>query len=567
MFDALPPDATGITHWEWTKFEPYYNDLAQRPLTEENVEEFLKDWTSLSQLVDEVHSRLHVAVTVNTVDEEAEKNYHGFLDDIYPSSADAEQKLKEKFLDTGLQLPGFDVPLLRMRTEAEIFREENLPLKTKERKLTNEYDKIMGAQTVEWEGKEVTIQGLRPVFQEPDRKLREKAWRLARQRQMQDRDAIGSLWKELLAIRLELTANAGFNDYRSFRWKELQRFDYSPDDCKSFHSAIENIVAPAATKLYERRRKRLNLETLRPWDLDVDPLGRPPLKPFSDGAALQAKTSTIFHNVDPQLGAFFDTMIEEKLLDLENRKNKAPGGYCTDFAAARRPFIFMNAVGLHDDVQTLLHESGHCFHVFEKTSLPYYQQLDVGMEFAEVASMAMELLAAPYLAESEGGFYGDSDANRARVEHLERNILFWPYMAVVDAFQHWVYENSTESTDPEACDAQWLALCERFLPDVDWTGLQEERMSIWQRQLHILEVPFYYVEYGLAQLGAVQVWSNALKDQAGSIAAYRRALALGGTVPLPDLYAAAGAKLAFDEETLKSAVDLMEDTIDSLDKD
>jgi len=567
MFDALPPDATRMTDWEWTKFEPYYNDLAQRSLDADNVEEFLADWTTLSQLVDEVHSRLHVAVTVNTADKEAETNYHRFLDEIYPPGADAEQKLKKKFLDTGLQPPGFDMPLLRMRTEADIFREENIPLKTRERKLANEYDKIMGAQTVEWDGKEVTIQGLRPVFQEPDRHLREKAWRLARQRQMQDREAISSLWKELLAVRLEPAANAGFGDYRSFRWKELQRFDYSPEDCKSFHNAIENVVAPAATKVYERRRRRLGLETLRPWDLDVDPLGRPPLKPFSDTTELQAKTSTIFHNVDPQLGAFFDTMIEEGLLDLENRKNKAPGGYCTDFAAIRRPFIFMNAVGLHDDVQTLLHESGHCFHVFEKTRLPYYQQLDVGMEFAEVASMAMELLAAPYLGESEGGFYSDSDARRARLEHLERSILFWPYMAVVDAFQHWVYENTSESADPGACDAQWLALCERFLPDVDWTGLQEERMSIWQRQLHILVVPFYYVEYGLAQLGAVQVWSNALKDRAGAVAAYRRALAIGGTVPLPDLYAAAGANLAFDEQTLKSAVDLMENTIDSLDKD
>ncbi len=257
-------------------------------------------------------------------------------------------------------------------------------------------------------------------------------------------------------------------------------------------------------------------------------------------------------------------MRAEGLLDLDNRKGKAPGGYCTDFPVARRPFIFANSVGVHEDVQTLLHEGGHAFHVFECSHLPYQQQLVVPLEFAEVASMSMEMLAAPYLETEQGGFYSAEEAARARIEYLERSLLFWPYMAVVDAFQHWVYEKPAAASDAAQCDAQWNALWDRFIPDIDWSGLEEEKITGWHRKLHIHQSPFYYIEYGLAQLGAVQVWRNALSDQAGAVAAYRRALALGGTRPLPQLFETAGARFAFDAETLSQAVTLMERVISEL---
>jgi oligoendopeptidase F len=272
----------------------------------------------------------------------------------------------------------------------------------------------------------------------------------------------------------------------------------------------------------------------------------------------------VFQQVDPQLGQYFETMRREGLLDLDNRKGKAPGGYCTSFSLVRRPFIFANAVGIHDDVQTLLHEGGHGFHVFESSRLPYLQQLQVPMEFAEVASMSMELLASPYLARERGGFYSSADAARARAEHLEGIVQFWPYMAVVDAFQHWVYTHPDQATEAAACDETWSALWERFMPGVDWSGLEEEQRTGWQRKLHIHQAPFYYIEYGLAQLGAVQVWRNALQDQAGSVAAYRRALALGGTVTLPELFAAAGGRFAFDASALQEAVTLIEATLAEL---
>jgi oligoendopeptidase F len=562
---SLPKATDEILAWTWPQIEPHYKELSARPLSATDVNTWLEDWSHVTERVSEMGQRLYVATTVNTADAQAEERYKSFLDTIQPSSEAEEQKLKEKLLASGLEPAGFAIPLRNMRTEAALFREANLPLLTEDFKLSNEYDKIMGAQTVQWEGQEVTLARLLPVYQDTDRAKREKAWRLAADRRLADRSAISDLWGKFLRLRLQMAGNAGFGaDYRSFRWQQLQRFDYSPDDCKSFHQAIHEVATPAATRIYERRRKRLGLSSVRPWDLEVDPLGRPPLRPFSSIDQFTATTSAIFQRVDAQLGAYFDTMRSEGLLDLDNRKNKAPGGYCTDFLAAQRPFIFMNAVGIHNDAQTLLHEGGHAFHCFEIGALPYVQQKSVGMEFAEVASMAMELLSSPYLSADRGGYYSKQDAARAVIEHLEVSILFWPYMAVVDGFQQWVYENPEAALDPAKCDAEWLRLHQYFMPGLDYSGLEQQRMTGWQNKEHIHEVPFYYVEYGLAQLGAVQVWRNAQKDQAGAVAAYRKALALGGTVPLPQLYATAGARFAFDAATLRSCVGLMEGTIERL---
>lgn len=564
MFDSLPTDVPVVMKWAWPDFEPYYTDLEGRSLSTSDAQDFLSDWTRLTELVEESFSRLHVAKTVNTADRDAEQRFNEFLEATYPKWEEAEQRLKEKLLKTGIEPQGFRVPLQKMRTEAEIFREENLPLSVEEHKLATRYDKIIGAQTVEWDGREMTLPQLRPCYQSQDRVLREKAWRTSVQRQLDDRGAIDNLWGEFLAVRARQASNAGFNDYRSFRWKQLLRFDYTPEDCRSFHKAIEEAVVPAAARVCERRRKLLGLDKLRPWDLEVDPLGRPPLAPFRGVAELRDRASAIFRRLDPVLGGYFETMMSEGLLDLDNRKNKAPGGYCTEFAASKRPFIFMNAVGLQDDVQTLLHESGHAFHVFEKDPLPYLQQRQVGMEFSEVASMSMELLASPYLSAEEGGFYSHEDAARARIEHLERNILFWPYMAVVDAFQHWVYENPTDAADPFSCDRAWERTWLRFMPWIDWSDLETELKTGWHRKLHIHTVPLYYVEYGLALLGAVQVWGNSLRDRSAAVDAYRIALALGGTAPLTELFYTAGARFSFDAQTLGAAVSLMEGTIDSL---
>jgi oligoendopeptidase F len=567
VFTSLPADISEFMRWSWPQIEPYYRDLIERSLNPATVADWLADWTQLVSRVQEIYKRLYIATTVDTTDQESKNCYAAFLDHIYQPAEAAEQKLKEKLLACGMEPFGFEMPLRNLRAEAVLFRQENLPLSIEELKLNSTYYEITAAQTVDWEGKEVTLWELQPVFLDLNRERREKVWRLSAARQLTDRAAINELWIKLLNLRLQQADNAGFSDYRAYRWQQLQRFDYTPQDCRSFHQAIEKVVVPAAARIYEKRRKRLELVSLRPWDLNVDPFGLAPLLPFSEVEELEEGAARIFSQVDPQLGKYFDVMRRNGLLDLGTRKNKAPAGYCEDFALARQPFIFMTAVGVNEDVLTLLHEGGHAFHVFESAELPYYHQMQIGSEIAEAASMSMELLASPYLTAEKGGFYSTRDAARARIDHLESIIRFWPYMTVVDAFQHWVYENPRSASDPKKCDQEWAGLWQRYMIGVDWSGLEEEMMSYWQRQSHIHQVPYYYIEYGLAQLGAVQIWQNSLHDKKKAVTDYRMMLSLGGSRPLPDLFAAGGAKFAFDEQTLQTAVKLLEATITSLEQE
>jgi oligoendopeptidase F len=564
MINSLPTKPEKIVQLEWQQVEPFVEELKAREINASNITTWLKDWTLLVDTLWELYSRLHVATSINTADKDAEKRFLSFMDQIYPKAMAAEEYLKQKLLFSGIEPEGFEIPLRNYRAETDLFRAENLPLLAQEQKLANEYNKLIGAQTVNWNGSEVTVTQLKPVYQETDRSLREKAWHLVAERQLEDRQAINQLWQQFLSLRLKIAENAGRPDYRAYRWQQMLRFDYTPEDALRFAAAIEEVVVPVATRIYERRRQQLGLDTLRPWDLDVDTFARPPLRPFSDVDELITGSSNIFHLVHPQLGAHFDTMVMEGLLDLENRKNKAPGAYCTSFDTIRRPFIFSNSVGLHDDVQTLLHEAGHAFHVFESAHLPYAAQLNVPMEFAEVASMSMEYLGMPFLTKESGGFYDPKEAARAEIEHLEGSITFWPYMAVVDLFQHWVYTHPKEASDPAQCDEQWAQLWQRFMPGIDYSGLDEVMKTGWHRKLHIHQMPFYYIEYGLAQLGAVQVWANSLKNPIDAVQDYRFALSLGGTTTLPGLFQAAGARLSFDAGTLQAAINLMETTIESL---
>jgi oligoendopeptidase F len=565
MFDTLPTAAPVFLEWDWPTLKRYYDDLAERPLTAETLQSWLEDWSSLSRVLYEMQARLAVATTVNTADEEANRLYRRYLDEISPPAQAAEQTLRVKLLASGLQPEGFEVPMRRMRAEAALFRAENVPLLAEEEKLTTEYDRITGAWTVEWEGRILTLRQLSHVYQATDRSRRERAWRLEAARRMQDRERLSALWGRCLTLRRRIAANAGMKDYREYRWRQLMRFDYTPDDALEFHRAIESEVVPAVTARLERRRRALGVDVLRPWDLEVDAHGRPPLRPFDQVADLEARVAAMFDRVDPVLGEHFQTMRREQMLDLANREHKAPGGYMDGFPVTRRPFIFMNAVGLQGDVQTMLHEGGHAFHFFEAAQQPYFALQHAPMEFNEVASMAMEFLGAPYLAERDGGFYSEADAARARAHHLEEVLHLWPYVAAGDAFQHWIYTHPEEAAIPERIDAEYLRLWRRFMPVVDWSGLEDVLACRWQRVPHFFRHPFYYLEYGIAQLGAVQVWGNALRDQGVAVKRYRSALALGGSVPLPELFAAAGAKFALDRETLRGAVTLLVRELEELD--
>jgi len=546
--------------------EPLYQVLQDMELGKGSLDNWMEGWSDLRKLVDERYARLSLATELDTTDEEAEKEYHDFLENIFPVTQAADQKLKEKLLASKLVPTGMELILKKMQTEADLFCEENLPLMTEESKLGTQYSKILGAQTIDWDGEELTLTQVRSKLQTPDRDERKKLWELMSQSQLNDRDAINQLWEKFMDIRAELADNAGHPDYRSFRWQQRLRLDYTPEDSKEFIEAIKQVAVPAATRVYERYKTRLNIDKVSPWDLlnNQTTFSLPAIKAFDTEEEFISRVGDIFNKVNPVLGGYYQTMRENQLFDLVNRKGKGPGGFCTSFATVGLPFIFMNAAGRSADLRVLFHESGHAFHVFERVNLAYHHQWRPGLEFAEVASTAMELLSEPYLAKDMGGFMSTENAARTRLLNLEEKLLFWPYMAVVVAFQHWVYENHDEGKNPNACDAKWSALVDEYMPGIDWEGYEDVKMTGWHRKLHIHQVPFYYIEYGLASLGAFQIMQNALQDQAKAIEDYRHALALGGTVSLPDLYRASGANLSFDAQTLGEVVDLIEENLADL---
>ena len=542
----------------WADIRPYYDALAARPLDRAGVDAWLAEWSALEEALDEAEALATIAHTTDTGNPDKEAAALRFTSEIAPQIQEQNVRLGRRLIDLADSREDLATTIRRFKNTAALFREENVPLHAEIARLSSEYNKITGGMTVEWEGQELPLPRLRPFLLSQDRAVRERAFRAQSSPYVARRDDLADVFDRMFAVRTQLAKNAGFASYRDYAHQAKHRFDYTPADCERMHDAVERAVVPAVARLRARRRDAMRVETLRPWDLDVDPAGRPALKPFDDVATLVARARGIFTRLDPTLGRYFDTMADERLLDLDSRKGKRPGGYCATLSYRGRPFIFMNAAGVHDDVTTLMHESGHAFHAFESQRLPFIFQRNVGMEIAETASMSMELLTAPYLAAARGGFYSDADAQRARYEHLEGILEFLPYMCAVDAFQHWLY-TSGEGHDRDARDAAWLRIHARFDPGVDWTGLEAERRARWHRQLHVFLYPFYYVEYGIAQLAALQVWRNALGDHAGALAAYRRALALGATKTLPELFAAAGAALVFDPAEMGALVSLVEE--------
>ncbi len=566
MFETLPNSIETVRDWSWDDIKPYFDDLMARDLSADNIDAWMTDWSSMNALLTEMFSRARLATTQDTTDEEAEAYLKHLYADIFPHLAKAGNKLDKKLVESGLEPENFELPLKKIRTGIEIFREENIELTTRTQALGMEYDKINGAQTIQWEGEELTIKEANKLLEEDDRAKREQVWHLIMDRWAQDRQAINELWVKFFETRKQMATNAGFDNFRDYQWQNMRRFDYTPDDCVTFHNAIEQVVVPAAKRRLEARRQQLGVDSVRPWDLVVDTSGKPPLRPWQTLEEFQQKGRTVFNAVDPKLGGYYDEMLANEMMDLPNRKGKGPGAYCTRFPMSRTPYVFMNATGTRDDIRTFLHEFGHAFHGFECfANLPYIQQQSYPIEFAEVASMAMELLAAPYLTKDKGGFYSEAEAARDRVAHLDKILAFWPYMAVVDAFQHWIYTSRDAAMNTGNLDAKWSELWDRFMPE-DWSGLQAEKETGWHRKLHIHRVPFYYIEYGLAELGAVQVWANAIKDQSKAVADYRAGLALGGTASLPVLFGTAGAKFAFDADTLGAAVELLEGTINELEE-
>jgi len=542
----------------WSNLAPWFDQLETRLAacaSAAAVEQWLLDWAELNAALDEESARRHIAMTCHTDNAVAERAYLDFVEHIEPQLKPRQFQLERLFIAHPhrghLPSPRYDVFIRDTRNHVELFREENVPLETEEAKLGQQYQKLSGSLTVPFRGEEKTLIQMGKYLEEPDRPLRQEAWELVASRRLRERESFEGQFDQLVKLRGQIAANAGFPNYREYAFRSKGRFDYTPEDCVKFHDAVAEEVMPAVRELQAQRRQQLGLERLRPWDRAVDPLNRPALKPFEKVEDMVTHSQRIFDQLDGELAGGFQRMQDLKLLDLANRKGKAPGGYQSTLNEARLPFIFMNAVGQQRDVETILHEAGHAFHALATREEDLLAYRSAPIEFCEVASMSMELLGNEFIEE----FYAPAEANRARRTHLEGILGVLAWIATVDAFQHWIYTHPGHSRAERA--AAWNALLDRFAGDVDWAGYAEARAHLWHRQLHIYLYPFYYIEYGIAQLGALQVWANARRDRARALRDYKAALALGGSRPLPELFAAAGCKFQFDAATIKPLVELV----------
>ena len=548
---------------DWTQIEPLFNQLLEREIrSPKELDQWLLDHSELAACLSEEHSRRYIAMTCHTDDPELEKNYLYFLENIDPKCKPYWHRLNEKYVACphrkDMDSKRYRVLDRNIQAEIEIFREKNIPLQTEASKLSQKYQKLCGAMTVQFEGEERTLPQMAKYLEVTDRPVRREAWEQIWKRRLQDREEMDALFDRLVELRHTIARNADCSDFRMYAFKMYKRFDYTPDDCLRFHEAIERWVVPLMRKNVHRRAELMQLESLRPWDLAVDPKGRPPLRPFQSPDELCAGVERIFGRLDEELAKLFAEMKKNGELDLDSRKGKAPGGYLSCLDEIRRPFIFMNAAGLQRDVETLLHESGHAFHSLACRKEPLLAYRDAPIEFAEVASMSMELFGD----DSLDVFYSKDDAARAKRMHLDGVLEVLPWIARIDAFQHWIYTHPTHSRKERI--EYWLELDRRFGPVLNWESYPAAREALWQRQLHLFCHPFYYIEYGIAQLGALQLWSRFKNHPAQALRRYRSALALGGSRPLPSLFENAGAVFDFTETTIRPLVQQIEEELNSI---
>ena len=547
-------DATSLD-----SLEPVFNELLSRDLKSVgDLEAFFSDISDMAEHISEAGARLYIGMTCDTENDLKQTNFLNFVENIRPRMSEVSNKLDLKILNLDFldRLSDRYTLILRsMRNSIEIFREENIPLSVECTKLSTEYQKIIGAMTVNFEGMEYTLPQMRRFLESNDRETRRLAWTSVRERRMKDSSRISEILDELIDKRNKIAQNAGFNNYVEYAFRSMERFDYTPEDCREFHKSVEIHCMPLIHQINQDRLKGFGFDKLMPWDVNEksgdspDVQGRPALAPFQDVSELVSLTSEVFHRMSDELGKMFDRLVDGEVLDLDSRKGKAPGGYQYNLEKTGLPFIFMNASGQQGDVETMIHEAGHAFHSMYCSHLGLIQERNYPIEFAEVASMSMELLTQPHW----DVFYSDGeDVRRARKMHLESVIGLLAWICRVDAFQHWMYENPKHSHNERS--KYWLELRSRFGPRTEWTGFEEDEALFWQTQGHLFGAPFYYIEYGIAQLGALQIWAKQLDDPQTALSDYKNAMILGNTRNLPDLFEAADIKLSFDEEHIGSLV-------------
>ena len=566
MAGGFVPDVFDATIWE--NIKPLADDLMERELNCSScIEGLISDSSELAEHISETGALLYIGMTCDTESEEKRESFLDFMSNIRPKLSEFSDALNRRivYLSSVDDLPSrYDLMLRGMRTDVEIFRKENIPLGVRQTELVTEAQTINGAMTVEFEGEERTFPQMSKYLESNDRSQRQAAWVAMSARRMEDSERLSEIFDELISIRHQMATNAGFESYTQYMFRAMHRFDYTIEDCLEFHESVESVCMPILKKINKDRRDGLGIGELSPWDVNEkggsgpDIHGRDPLRPFETVDEMVEKLSEMFHEISSDLGGKFDKLVEMDTLDLDTRKGKAPGGYQYYLEKSRVPFIFMNAAGLQGDLETMIHEAGHAFHSLYCGHLELIDERDYPIEFAEVASMSMELLTQPWWDK----FYESEEADRARRAHLEGVAFLLPWIATIDSFQHWIYANPGHSREER--DEVWLSIRDKFGSEMDWTGHTDFRELSWQQQGHLFGVPFYYIEYGIAQLGSLQLWKTQMSDPQKALDDYANAMTLGNTRTLPELFSAADLELGFNEGHFMSLMGTVETALSEL---
>lgn len=552
--DFLKPDFT-INSWDDLK--PFLDEIEALEIdSPQTLENMLKVLGELYEKVSEDFAWAYINMTRDTNNKEYAEKFRMFSNDISPKFEQASFNINRKMVNSGyLDKINSKFRLIadKIKNAVELFREENLPIKVELTNLSSRYQQLSGSMTVQFRGQEYTVVQMAKFLKDKDRETRKEAYETVMEERGKHREEINEIFDKMLPLRQKLADNAGFENYRDFRFRELDRTDYTAQDCKTFHDSVIEAVVPVYEKVLKHKAAKLGIDRMRPYDKSAQSENEKKLIPFDTVDEFVKKTVDVFTRVNPEFGDIISRVDKKGQLDLENRKGKAPGGYNYPLLRTGLPFIFMNAVKLHSDMRTLMHEGGHAVHaVATKDQFPYFYKFTPS-EVAELASMSMELLTM----DNWDIFYSNADElKQAKREQLEGIILMLPWIAAIDKFQHWVYENPGHSVEQRenAFDGIVMEMGEKA---IDWTGYEKQRKNLWQRQIHVFEIPFYYIEYAFAQLGALQVWMNYLNNSKKAIDDYYSALKLGSSKTIPEVYAAAGIKFDFSIETMGKLMDFL----------
>tara|TARA_B100000674_G_scaffold10909_1_gene8143 strand:+ start:192 stop:1913 length:1722 start_codon:yes stop_codon:yes gene_type:complete len=532
----------------WNKVEPLFENLFKRSInSKKELENWMRDRSELNSVMNEDLAWRYIKMNINTKDEQLAKKFHFWIKEISPKLAPYSHKLNLKLIESPflneLEQKKYHIYLRSVKKQIEIYREKNIPLFTEMEAKQQEYGMISAKMTVEFDGKSLTMQQASLILKDTDREKRKKIYNLIQKRRLEDEEKLDNLYDELIILRQKIAKNAGYNNYRDYMFSAMGRFDYKPEDCFDFHNAISKKIVPIITSFEEKRKKKLNYVNYRPWDTAVDIDGLKPLKPFIGGNELTDLTIKCFSKLRPYFGDCISIMKEMKHLDLESKEGKAPGGFMYPLHEIGVPFIYMNSVGSQRDLVTMVHEGGHAIHSFLCRNLELTDFKSTPSEVAELASMAMELLSMDYW---DIFYKNENELKRAKLEQLEKALGTLPWVAAIDKFQHWIYTNNHTSKERKE---KWLEIDSELGNQViNWDGQESAQKIMWQRQLHLYEVPFYYIEYGMAQLGAIAVWRSYKKHGEKAIENYINALKLGYTKSIGEIYKTAGIKFDFSEE-------------------